>query len=114
MCKTGCWICVSQGNVEVEKLAKITRKVILKTITTMNMSMPNSLNASFDKRVQTVLCGTSGEYIPELNHRDQNKRQLKEHLLIGMRSGVDGVIDADFFKALRQNVSHPVRVTLKD
>ncbi len=34
--------------------------------------------------------GTSGEYMRELIRQDQDKRQFKAHLLVGMRSGVGG------------------------
>lgn len=72
------------------------------------------MNADVDTLVQTKTHGTSSEYMGELIQQEQDKRQFKAHLLVGMRSGVDGAMDADFFKALRQTVSRPVRVTLKD
>jgi len=41
----------------------------------------------------------------ELIRQDQDNRQFKEHLLAGMRSGVEGAMDAEFFAAMRQRVS---------
>lgn len=47
---------------------------------------------------------------PEVIRRDQDRRQFKAHLLLGMRSGIEGPMDAAFFTALRQRASatHPV------
>ena len=39
---------------------------------------------------------------PELIRRAQDRRQFKAHLLAGMRSGIEGPMDAAFFTALRQ------------
>lgn len=74
-------------------------------MTTMNISLPGSLKAYVDSMVQTEGYGTSSEYMPELIRQDQDKRQFKEHLLVGMRSGVEGTMDADFFNTLRQKVA---------
>ena len=87
------------------KLAKIAKNVKLQGMTTMNISLPDSLKAYVDTLVQTEGYGTSSEYMRELIRQDQDKRQFKEHLLVGMRSGVEGAMDADFFNALRQKVS---------
>jgi antitoxin ParD1/3/4 len=78
-------------------------------MTTMNISLPDSLKAYVDKLVQTEGYGTSSEYMRELIRRDQDKRQFKEHLLVGMRSGVEGAMDAEFFASMRQRVSQRKR-----
>lgn len=71
-------------------------------MTTMNISLPDGLKAFVDELVQTEGYGTSSEYMRELIRRDQDRRQFKEHLLLGMRSGIEGPMDAAFFAALRQ------------
>ena len=73
-------------------------------MTTMNISLPENLKAYVDTLVRTESYGTSSEYMRELIRRDQEKRQFKELLLVGMRSGVEGAMDADFFAAMRQRV----------
>lgn len=71
-------------------------------MTTMNISLPDGLKAYVDELVQTEGYGTSSEYVRELIRRDQDRRQFKAHLLLGMRSGAEGPMDADFFASLRQ------------
>ena len=71
-------------------------------MTTMNISLPDGLKAYVDELVQTEGYGTSSEYVRELIRRDQDRRQFKEHLLLGMRSGIEGPMDAAFFASLRQ------------
>jgi len=88
----------------VIKLAKIAKNPKLLSMTTMNISLPDSLKAYVDTLVQTEGYGTSSEYMRELIRQDQDKRQFKEHLLAGMRSGVEGAMDAEFFAAMRQRV----------
>jgi antitoxin ParD1/3/4 len=74
-------------------------------MTTMNISLPDGLKAFVDDLVQTEGYGTSSEYVRELIRHDQDRRQFKEHLLIGMRSGIDGPMDATFFTTLRQRAT---------
>jgi antitoxin ParD1/3/4 len=71
----------------------------------MNISLPDSLKAFVDDLVQTEGYGTSSEYMRELIRRDQERRQFKAHLLAGMRSGVEGPMDAGFFESLRQRAN---------
>ncbi|MDP2451980.1 MAG: type II toxin-antitoxin system ParD family antitoxin [Polaromonas sp.] len=77
-------------------------------MSTMNISLPDGLKAFVDELVQTEGYGTSSEYMRELIRRDQERRQFKEHLLVGMRSGVEGPMDAAFFAALRKR-ANPAR-----
>ena len=90
---------------EYSHLAKIAKNAKLQTMTTMNISLPDSLKAYVDTLVQTEGYGTASEYMRELIRQDQDKRQFKAHLLVGMRSGVEGAMDADFFNTLRQKVA---------
>lgn len=71
-------------------------------MSTMNISLPDGMKAFVDKLVRTEGYGTSSEYMRELIRRDQERRQFKEHLLVGMRSGIEGPMDAAFFAALRK------------
>jgi antitoxin ParD1/3/4 len=93
----------------ITRLAKIAKNAKLPVMTTMNISLPDSLKAYVDTLVQTEGYGTSSEYMRELIRQDQDKRQFKEHLMAGMRSGVEGAMDADFFAGLRKRVSESKR-----
>ena len=77
-------------------------------MSTMNISVPEGLKAFVDELVQAEGYGTSSEYMRELIRRDQERRQFKEHLLFGMRSGVEGPMDAAFFASLRKR-ANPAR-----
>lgn len=73
-------------------------------MSTLNISLPEGRKAFVDELVQTEGYGTSSEYMRELIRRDQERRQFKAHLLVGMRSGVEGPMDAAFFASLRCTV----------
>lgn len=68
----------------------------------MNISLPDGLKTYVDEVVLTEGYGTSSEYVRELIRRDQDRRQFKQHLLLGMRSGLAGPMDTDFFAKLRR------------
>lgn len=74
-------------------------------MSTMNISLPDGLKVFVDELVQSEGYGTSSEYMRELIRRDQDRRQFKEHLLVGMRSGIEGPMDPAFFASLRQRAS---------
>ena len=74
-------------------------------MTTMNISLPNSLKKYVDTLVQTKGYAASSEYIRELIQQDQEKCRVKEHLLIGIRYRIERAIDASFFASLRQRVA---------
>lgn len=70
-------------------------------MSTMNISLPDGMKAFVDQLVQTEGYGTSSEYMRELIRQDQDKRQFKAQLQMGMRSGIEGPMDTAFFTALR-------------
>jgi antitoxin ParD1/3/4 len=74
-------------------------------MTTMNISLPPGLKTFIDERVQAEGYGTSSEYVRELIRRDKDRKQFKEHLLVGLRSGIEGPMDEAFFASLRQRVN---------
>ena len=74
-------------------------------MSTMNIFLPEGLKVFVDERVQTDGYGTSSEYVHELIRRDKDRKQFKEHLLVGLRSGIEGPMDAAFFASLRQRVN---------
>lgn len=74
-------------------------------MSTMNISLPEGLKAFVDERVQAEGYGTSSEYVRELIRRDKDRKQFREHLLVGLRSGTEGPMDAAFFTTLRQRTN---------
>lgn len=74
-------------------------------MSTMNISLPDGLKAFVDERVRAEGYGTSSEYVRELIRRDKDRKQFREHLLVGLRSGTEGPMDATFFANLRQRTN---------
>jgi len=74
-------------------------------MSTMNISLPDSLKAFVDEQVSQRGFGTSSEYLRELIRKDQDRVRLRSLLLDGANSPVDGLVDAESFKSLRSRVS---------
>ena len=81
--------------------AKPTR---LAAMSTMNISLPDSLKEFVDRQVSTAGYGTSSEYVRELIRRDQERTQLRNLLLEGAQSRPSGLADADYFASLRSGI----------
>ncbi len=73
-------------------------------MTTMNISLPDSLKEFVDSQVNTAGYGTSSEYIRELIRRDQDRLRLRNLLLEGAQSKATGPADADYFTSLRSDI----------
>ena len=71
-------------------------------MTTMNISLPEGLKAFVDERVQADGYTSSSEYVRELFRFEKDRRQFREHLLAGLRSGTAGPMDLECFAKLRQ------------
>ena len=78
-------------------------------MSTMNISLPDSLKAFVDDQVSRRGFGTSSEYMRELIRRDQEQTHLKELLLAGAASGPGAPADAAYFKGLRRRVRSGTR-----
>lgn len=78
-------------------------------MTTMNISLPEGLKAFVDERVQADGYGSSSEYVRELIRLEKDRRQFRDHLLAGLRSGSAGTMDLDYFATLRQGLTKPTR-----
>ena len=66
-------------------------------MTTMNISLPESMKAYVDQRVSQEGCGKSSEYVRELIRRDKDRSQLRAMTLKGLESPVTGQADAAYF-----------------
>jgi antitoxin ParD1/3/4 len=73
-------------------------------VSTMNISLPDSLKAFVEEQVAEKGYGTSSEYVRELIRRDQQRQQLRNLLLEGAQSAPAGPLDASYFEALRHNI----------
>lgn len=73
-------------------------------MSTMNISLPDTLKSFVDEQVDQCGYGTSSEYIRELIRKDQDRMRLRNLLLIGAASAPAAPIDAPYFERLRKRV----------
>jgi antitoxin ParD1/3/4 len=74
-------------------------------MSTMNISLPDTLKTYVDEQVTQRGYGTSSEYVRELIRKDQERQRLRGLLLEGAASAPSGPADASYFERLRQRVS---------
>jgi antitoxin ParD1/3/4 len=74
-------------------------------MTTMNISLPDTLKSFVDAQVTERGYGTSSEYVRELIRADQDRRQLRDLLLQGANSAPGEPVGSTYFGALRQRVA---------
>lgn len=73
-------------------------------MTTMNISLPETLKTFVDGQVTERGYGTSSEYVRELIRKDQDRQNLRGLLLAGASSRPGKVADGGYFDALRNRV----------
>jgi len=73
-------------------------------MSTMNISLPDSLKSFVDEQVSQRGYGTSSEYVRELIRKDQDRLQLRTLLLAGAASAPAAAADASYFEGLRNRV----------
>ena len=73
-------------------------------MSTMNISLPDSLKSFVDEQVGERHYGTSSEYVRDLIRKDQDRQQLRKLLVKGGESPQTGVADSDYFESLRARV----------
>lgn len=73
-------------------------------MSTMNISLPDTLKSFVDEQVSQRGYGTSSEYVRELIRRDQDRQHLRGLLLAGAASAPTDPVDADYFESLRDRV----------
>jgi antitoxin ParD1/3/4 len=76
-------------------------------MTTMNISLPETLKAFVDQQINARGFGTSSEYVRELIRKDQDRQTLRALLLSGAQSSPHGNADTSYFAALRNNITGP-------
>ena len=77
---------------------------ILWRMTTMNISLPDTLKSFVDQQVEGRGYGTSSEYIRELIRKDQDRQILRQLLLDGAESEPTEPVDGTYFERLRDRV----------
>ena len=73
-------------------------------MSTMNISLPDTLKAFVDEQVNQRGYSTSSEYVRELIRKDQDRLHLRCLLLGGAASAPAALADAVYFDALRDRV----------
>lgn len=73
-------------------------------MTTMNISLPDSLKDFVDEQVNQRGYGTSSEYVRELIRKEQDRLQLRSLLLAGASSAPTKPVDGVYFDSLRRKV----------
>jgi antitoxin ParD1/3/4 len=76
-------------------------------MTTMNISLPDSLKAFVDEQVDTRGYSTSSEYVRELIRKDQDVQALRALLVDGVSSDPTPPVAPEYFQRLRDRVTHP-------
>ncbi len=82
-------------------------------MSTMNISLPDSLKSFVDEQVILRGYGTSSEYVRELIRRDQDRLQLRNLLLAGASSATTAPVNETYFEGLRERVRGAAKVAGK-
>jgi antitoxin ParD1/3/4 len=73
-------------------------------MTTMNISLPDTLKSFVDEQVAGRGYGTSSEYVRELIRKDQDRQRLRRLVLDGASSSPTPPVDPAYFEDLRERV----------
>ena len=78
-------------------------------MSTMNISLPDNLNAFVDEQVSQRGYGTSSEYVRELIRKEQDRQKLRALLLVGAAALPTAPVDAAYFEGLRARAREAVK-----
>jgi antitoxin ParD1/3/4 len=73
-------------------------------MTTMNISLPESLKTFIDEQVAARGYGSASEYLRELIRHERDRQHLRALLLEGAASGPGVLADDAFFESLRDEI----------
>ena len=73
-------------------------------MTTMNISLPDTLKSFVDSQVSRRGFGTSSEYMRALIRKDQERQVLKDLLLDGAASPATAPVTDEYFNSLRDRI----------
>ncbi len=83
-------------------------------MSTMNISLPETLKTFVDEQVSQRGYGTSSEYVRELIRKDQDRLHLRGLLLAGASSSPAAPADARYFEGLRKRVRRSAKPGTKE
>jgi antitoxin ParD1/3/4 len=83
-------------------------------MSTMNISLPETLKTFVDEQVSQRGYGTSSEYVRELIRKDRDRLQLRGLLLAGASSPPVAPADARYFEGLRNRVRQSAKPGAKE
>jgi len=78
-------------------------------MTTMNISLPDTLKSFVDDQVNGRGYGTSSEYVRDLIRKDQDRQKLRQLLLDGAAVPGKAAADSGYFERLRKRVRRGAR-----
>lgn len=78
-------------------------------MSTMNISLPDSLKAFVEEQVAQRSHSTNSEYVRELIRRDRDRTRLRGLLLEGAASAPARAADERYFEVLRKRARRPGR-----
>ncbi len=90
-------------------LPNFAKSVKMLSMTTMNISLPESLKTFVDEQVDERGYGTSSEYVRALIRKDQDRVKLRGLLLEGAGSVPMTAVDQGYFDGLRQHVRASIK-----
>lgn len=82
-------------------------------MSTMNISLPDTLKSFVDEEVEKRAFGSSSEYVRELIRQDQERVHLRGLLLEGAASAPGRSADMAYFRTLRDRVRAPGKLQRK-
>lgn len=93
---------MSPGDLFVKLFLPIFAKVHIRcAMSTMNISLPDTLKSFVDQQVTGRGFGTSSEYVRELIRKDQDRQNLRRLLLEGAATAPTETTDEEYFAKLR-------------
>lgn len=78
-------------------------------MSTMNISLPESLKDFIDEQVNLRGYSTSSEYVRERIRRDHDRQLLRNLLLAGANSPPMGPADETYFNGLRDEIRNKAK-----
>ena len=85
-------------------MPNFAKTLTLAGMSTMNISLPDSLKSFVDDQVTKRGYATSSEYVRELIRADQDREHLRKLLLDGAESRSTAPADGEYFRDLRKRV----------
>lgn len=88
-----------------ERLAKFAINAIFLSMSTMNISLPETLKSFVDSQVSDGDYVSSSEYVRELLRKEQDRVRLRQLILEGGASPLnEKPLDAEYFEKFRKRI----------